>query len=107
MQSCNIRKAVCHTNDRGSHVGCSYVNTCIPHTASVRHTDAMVDNTLSIHGHITQMCKGAWHQHFQIGKIRPYLHSEAAETLMHLFVSSWPDNLSFLYGVLIEQLCKL
>ena len=75
---------------------------------SVRNIGTVFDDTMSMHGHISHICKGAWPHLRQIGQIRKYLDSSSSATLMHSFVTSRLDSFnSLLYGVPKQQLDKI
>ena len=90
--------------DLNLHIGTENI---IP-SQSARNIGAIFDDTMSMHGHISQICKGAWHHLRQIGQIRKYLDSSSSATLMHSFVTSRLDSFnSLLYGVPKQQLDKI
>jgi hypothetical protein len=66
------------------------------------------DHVMNCKKHINVICKAAWHQLRNIGKIRQYLNRKSTEQLVHSFVSSKLDtNNSLLYGLPDSLLQKL
>jgi len=90
--------------DLNLHIGTEIITP----SRSARNIGAVFDDTMSMDGHISQICKGAWHHLRQIGQIRKYLDSSSSATLMHSFVSSRLDSFnSLLYGVPKQQLNRI
>ena len=76
--------------------------------ASVRNLGGWFDAKFSMATHITKMCGTAFYQLHNISRIRKYLSQDAAETLIHSFITSRVDYCnSLLYGVPAYQLEKL
>ena len=58
--------------------------------------------------HVSSVCQSASFALYNIGKLRPYLDKESAETLVHAFVSSRLDSCnSLLYGLPQTELDRL
>ena len=77
-------------------VGDSY----IVQATSVRTLGVMIDSNLTMDCHVTAMSKAAFCSIRKIGKIRKHLTRDAAETIIHAFVTSKLDsNNSLLYVI--------
>ena len=80
----------------------------ISHSDSARNIGAIFVNTMQADKQIGQICKGAWNQLRNIGKIRSFLNPVCTERLVHAFVTSKLDNMNcLLYGSPQWQLDKL
>jgi hypothetical protein len=80
-------------------------------TKSVRNLGAIFDETMSMENHVNNVCRAA-HMHLRnIGRIRRYLTQEAAEVLVHSFVSTKLDYMNALLvglpGKLLKKLQKV
>ena len=77
----------------------------------VRNIGAIFDKNLKMDKHVLSTCKTAWFRLYQIGKIRPYLSTEEAKSIVHAYVTSKIDqNNSLLVGCpdnLINKLQKV
>jgi hypothetical protein len=73
-----------------------------------RNIGVVFDTTMSLDSHISQITRAAHHHIQNIGKIRKYLTTEAAEIIVHSFVTSKLDYcnalLQGLPKVLIDKL---
>ena len=68
----------------------------------------MIDSNLTIDCHVTAMSKAAFCSIRNIGRIRKHLTRDAAETIIHAFVTSKLDsNNSLLYGITNTQVARL
>ena len=68
--------------------------------ASIRNFGVIFDNTMSMVPHVNSVCKSAFYHLRNIARIRKFLTSKSAETLVHAFVSSKIDYCnSLLYGI--------
>jgi hypothetical protein len=75
---------------------------------SARNIGFLFDEFMLFDKHIGNTTKQAWFQLHNIGKIRRYITSSAAETLVHAFVTSKLDYCnSLLYGLPSKQLHRL
>ena len=80
----------------------------IPKSTPVRNLGSWFDETFSMATHITKTCSASFHHLHNIRRIRKYLSIEAAETLVHAFVTSRVDYCnSLLYGLPLCQLAKV
>jgi hypothetical protein len=85
-------------------IGTSYISP----RNKVRNLGAFFDTDLSLHDHISQICKASSFHLRNIGLIRKYLTKEATEQLVHAFVSSRLDmGNSLLYGLPDIQIKRL
>ena len=83
-------------------------NATINPSDTARNIGAIFDNSMTMSDHISSMCKSSWFQLNRIGKIRKYLTSDSAKTLVHAFVASRLDSFnSLLYGVPKYEIKKL
>ena len=57
----------------------------------VRNIGAFFDNELKMDIQVKNMCKGAWLNLYNIGKIRKYLTQDQSETVIHAYVTSKLD----------------
>ena len=72
----------------------------IPVTPVARNLGVLWDSRLSMKAHVNQICRASYMHISNIRAIRRMLTKEAADTLVHAFVSSWLDNCnSLLYGL--------
>jgi hypothetical protein len=69
----------------------------IPASESGRNLGVIFDKTLSMELQINAVCKRAFWEIRNIGRIRPYLNDKAAAALVHSFVSSRLDYCNSLY----------
>ncbi|CAL9708038.1 unnamed protein product [Knipowitschia caucasica] len=77
-------------------------------SAQIRNLGIILDPTLSFKPHIRNITKTAFFHLKNIARLRPYLSSTAAETLIHAFISSRLDFCnSLLYGLPSSDLQKL
>ena len=80
----------------------------IPKSTPVRNLGSWFDETFSMATHITKTCSASFYHLHNIRRIRKYLSIEAAETLVHAFVTSRVDYCnSLLYGLPLCQLAKV
>ena len=83
-------------------------NDSIKSTPSARNIGVLFDKNLCMDNHVSQICKGAWNHLRLLGKIRPYLDSKSASTLMHSYVSSRLDSFnSLLYGLPKQEIDRI
>ena len=76
--------------------------------SSVRNLGAWFDDKCSMAIHITKMCSSSFYHLHNIRRIRKYLSQDAAESLIHSFITSRVDYCnSLLYSVPAYQLEKL
>ena len=68
----------------------------IPRSTCVRNIGAYLDQHMSMDTQISHMCKAAWLNLFKIGKIRHYLTTDQAKTLVHAHVTSRLDQFNTL-----------
>ena len=72
--------------------------------SSVRNLGAWFDDKCSMAIHITKMCSSSFYHLHNIRRIRKYLSQDAAESLIHSFITSRVDYCnSLLYGVRKEK----
>ena len=80
-------------------------------TKNVRNLGVIFDKNMSMLPHVNNICKKGYHQLTRIRQIRKYIDRDAAESLVHSFVTSNLDYCnSILYGCptyLINKLQKL
>ena len=75
---------------------------------SAKDLGVVLDNTLLLKQHISNICRAASFGVYRIGRIRKYLNRAATERLVHAFVTSRLDcNNSLLYGLPTSQLARL
>ena len=83
-------------------------DSCIVPATSVRNLGVMIDSNLTMDCHVTAMSKAAFCSIRNIGRIRKHLTRDAAETIIHAFVTSKLDsNNSLLYGITNTQVARL
>lgn len=83
-------------------------NTEVTAAKVVRDLGAHFDEHLQMTAHVNAVCQASYNQLRRISRIRKALTQEAAETLIHAFVSSRLDNgNSLLTGVSKELIAKL
>jgi hypothetical protein len=81
---------------------------CVNASSSVRNIGAVFDTQMKMNMQVTAVCKSAWFQIHQIGKIRKYLTSDQTKSIVHAFVISKLDNNnSLLLGVPDSTIAKL
>ena len=77
----------------------------------VRNIGFFFDEAMTLQKHVSELCRSAWFQLRQIGKIRPYLDKTSTERLIHAFITSKLDvNNSLLYGIpdfLLQRLQRI
>ncbi len=84
------------------------VNSDISPSSSVKDLGVFFDTAMSMNSHINAVCKRAFCEIRNIGRIRSLLDNKTAETLVHSFVSSKLDYCnSLLYGLPKKQHDKL
>ena len=83
----------------------------IPSCKEVRNIGAMFDPELSMSTQVKKLCRGAWMNLHNIGKIRSYLTEDQTKTTVHAYVTSKLDgNNALLAGspsVLIKQIQRV
>ena len=80
----------------------------IPVTPVTRNLGVLWDSQLSTKAHVNQMCCASYMHISNISAIHKMLTKEAAETLVHAFVSGWLNYCnSLLYGLPASTLNKL
>ena len=85
-------------------VGCNNITS----STSVRNLGAWFDERLSMTTHITKLCCAAFYHLHNIRRIRKYSSQDAAETLIHSFITSRVDYFNgLLHGLSAYQLQKL
>jgi exonuclease III len=83
-------------NIESVHIGCSDITP----SKCARNLGATFDQHMTLHPHMSSLVKSCNWQLRRIGQIRRYLTTEAAEKLIHAFISSRLDNAnSLLYGL--------
>lgn len=86
----------------------SVCNAAIEPSTSVKNIGVTFDPTMSMENHINVICKSAFFHLRNISRIRKYLSSQSAETLVHAFITTRLDFCnSLLYGLpnqLIQRL---
>ena len=63
----------------------------IPSSRCVRNIGAFFDEQMKMENQVKQMCKSTWHHLFNISKIREYLTTDQAKSLIHAYVTSKLD----------------
>ena len=77
-------------------------------SSSARDLGVVIDEHITMNHHVSSVCQSASFALYNIGKLRPYLDKESAETLVHAFVSSRLDSCnSLLYGLPQTELDRL
>ena len=77
-------------------------------STSVRNLGSYFDKNFTMATHVTKTCSAAFFHLHNIRQIRKFLSHEAAETLIHAFVTSKVDYCnSLLYGLPAYQIAKL
>ena len=61
--------------------------TLLSSSPSARNIGAVLDSNLQMHDHVTAICQSCYIHIRNIGRIRRYLTKDAAEKLIHAFVS--------------------
>ena len=75
---------------------------------TAQNISAVCDSSLSVEEHVKASCKSAFFHLSNIAQIRKHLPTQAAETLIHSFVTSKVDFFnSLLYGVPNQLIRKL
>jgi hypothetical protein len=76
--------------------------------AQVKNLGVIMENTLSMEKQVNKICSKSFYQLYKLRQIRRYLTVEAAQTLVHAFVTSNLDYCnSLLYGISDYHLKKL
>ena len=79
-------------------VGDAQITSC----KEVRNTGAMFDPQLSMSTQVKKLCRGAWVNLHNIGKIRSYLTEDQTKTTVHAYVTSKLDaTMLSLLGLLL------
>lgn len=82
--------------------------TDVPTSSSIRNLGVIFDQSLSLNDHITYLCKSINYHLRNIGKIRKYLSTEAAQRAIHALITSRLDySNSLLFGLPVYQLNRL
>jgi hypothetical protein len=69
-------------------------------SSCVKNIGFFFDKSMTLQRHVSELCRSAWFQLRQIGKIRQYLDKTSTERLIHAFITSKLDvNNSLLYGI--------
>ena len=98
------KQQIAKVNVQHVRVGESYI---APAT-NVRNLGVMFDSNLTMDCHVTAVSKAAFCSIRNIGRIRKHLTRDAAETIIHAFVTSRLDSSnSLLYGITNSQLSRL
>ena len=71
----------------------------IPVTPVARNLGVLWDSQLSMKAHVNQICPASYMHISNISAIHRMLTKEAAETLVHAFISSQLDYCNLLYGL--------
>ena len=83
-------------------------NANIEPVTCVKNLGVFQDDHLKMDRHVTAICKKSFFQLYRLRRIRKYLSSDAAQTLVHAFIASNLDYCnSLFYGMpkyLIEKL---
>ena len=80
----------------------------IPTSSTVRNLGAWFDATFSIASHVTKTCGASFYHLQNIRRVRKYLSPDAAETLVHAFITSRVDYCnSLMYGLPAYQIGKV
>ena len=75
---------------------------------SARDLGIVLDSTLDLKQHVSNICSAASFGVYKIGRIRKYLNQASTKGLVHAFVTSRLDcNNSLLYGLPMCQLARL
>ena len=83
-------------------------DTVINPSKTARNIGAVCDSSLSVEEHVKASCKSAFFHLSNIAQIQKHLPAQAAETLIHSFVTSKVDFCnSLLYGVPNQLIRKL
>ena len=98
------RQQLAKINIKHITVGCNNITR----STSVRNLGASFDERLSMTTHITKLCCASFYHLHNIRRIRKYLSQDAAETLIHSFITSRVDYCNgLLHGLPAYQLQKL
>lgn len=91
------------------HIDSMKIGNCdIKPASSARNLGALFDDHMNLRPHVTSIVKSCNYQLRRIGQIRKYLSTDAAEKLIHAFVSSRLDNgNALLYGLPDYQIDRL
>jgi hypothetical protein len=91
-------------SERLIHMG----DECIMATEKAKNIGVVFDSNLSMAAQINNVCRSAYSQLYNIGKIRPYITKKSTITLVHALVTSKLDTCnSVLYGCTDTLLHKL
>ena len=72
-------------------------------SSSARNLGVVFDSAMNMNKHVNSVCKKAFYEIRNIGRIRQYLDEKAANALVHAFVSSKLDYCnSLLYGLQVN-----
>jgi hypothetical protein len=85
--------------------------TDVTPSATARNLGVQFDKFMDMQAHVKNICRACYFEIHDIGKVRSLLNKEAAEQLVHAFITSRLDNgNSLLYGlpdILIKRLQKV
>ena len=98
------KQQITKVNIQHVRVGESYIEPA----TNVRNLGVMFDSNLTMDCHVTAVSKSAFCSIRNIGRMRKHLTRDAAETIIHAFVTSRIDSSnSLLYGITNTQLSRL
>ena len=80
--------------------------TCVKFSPSFRNLGVTLDNTLSLHQHVINVCRVAYLELSRINSIRNVLSIDAVKSLVCLLVLSRSDNCNSLLVGLPQYLMK-
>ena len=82
--------------------------THITSTEKARNLGVIFDSAMSMHTHVKGICCSAYMHLRNIGRVRPYLTKDAAESLAHAFISSRLDYCNaLLFGIPSGMMTRL
>ena len=81
-------------------------NSNIEARTEVRNIGAMFDREMKMNTQVRNMCRGAWLNLYNIGKIRNYLNKEQTRCVVHAFVTSKLDSNNSLLGAIPSDQVK-
>ena len=97
-----------HPSERDIFTGTFSISAAsISVTPVARNLGVLWDSRLSMKAHVNEICCASYMRISNISAICRMLTREAAETLVHAFVSSWLDYRNSLYGLPASSLNKL
>ena len=77
-------------------------------SSSIRNIGVFLDSNMKMDSQIKNICKSAWYHLFNIGKIRNYITTHQAKSVVHAYVTSKLDlNNALLAGVPLTITSKL